>query len=365
MPSKKNQMKKSILIPLMTFVLGVPISNLNAQENDQRLNLPGDNLNLYAVLKLFQESPTLESFEKTLNDSDSKVNNLDLNNDNQVDYLKVIDHVDGDTHNIVIQDATSSTENQDVAVIVVQKIKDNQVQIQVIGDEDLYGKDYIIEPNFETDETETKSTPNPGYTAGGSQTIIVEKVTTRAIYDWPIVRVIYMPNYVVWISPWYWNYYPAFWHPWRPYYWHYYYGWHYHWNYYYWGHYRRWHQCRYESWNNFYFKQIRIISPTFIKIKAKGVFRNTYSRPDLMKKGSMEFKNKYPNSPGSKEKLPNKENIRTENSKPFIPRKENEGVRNNSEMNPNKTNQPKIRNNERRDNKTEQPEKNNKRRPKN
>ena len=143
-------MKKSILIPLITFFLGGPLANINAQETDQRLNLPGDNLNLYAVLKLFQESPTLEFFEKSLNDSDSKVNNLDLNNDNQVDYLKVIDHVDGDTHNIVIQDATSSSENQDVAVIVVQKIKDNQVQIQVIGDEDLYGKDYIIEPNFET-----------------------------------------------------------------------------------------------------------------------------------------------------------------------------------------------------------------------
>jgi len=103
----------------------------------------------------------------------------------------------------------------------------------------------------------------------------------------------------------------------------------------------------YESWNNFYFKQIRIMSPTFIKIKAKGVFRNTYSRPDMMKKGSTEFINKYPNSLGSKEKLQTKENNRTKNSKPLSPRKENEGVRNNSEMNPNKTNQPKIRNNER------------------
>jgi len=49
-----------------------------AQAEDEKLDLPGDNLNLYAVLKLFQESETLEGFERKLNEEDSEINNLDL-----------------------------------------------------------------------------------------------------------------------------------------------------------------------------------------------------------------------------------------------------------------------------------------------
>lgn len=45
-----------------------------SQKNNQpvALGLPGDNLNLYAVLEVFQKSPTLEGFEKSLNDKGLK-----------------------------------------------------------------------------------------------------------------------------------------------------------------------------------------------------------------------------------------------------------------------------------------------------
>src|SRR5215213_10747430 len=53
------------------------------------LGLAGDNLDLYAVLDLFQKSKTIEAFEKSLNEEKSKVNNLDLNLDKKVDFIKV------------------------------------------------------------------------------------------------------------------------------------------------------------------------------------------------------------------------------------------------------------------------------------
>ena len=109
----------------------------SAQTEPERLNLPGDNLNLYAVLKLFQESPTLETFEKKLNDSSSNVNNLDLDGDGKIDYIRVVDNPDGDLHNISLKIAINKTEEQNVAVFVVQKQADKKVQIQLIGDEDL------------------------------------------------------------------------------------------------------------------------------------------------------------------------------------------------------------------------------------
>src|SRR4051812_37948283 len=140
-----------------------------AQEEPEQLNLPGDNLNLYAVMKLFQESPTLEEFEKKLNDESNKVNNLDLNGDNQTDYIKVIDNPEGDTHNIALRVAVSKDEDQDVAVFVVNKDRNGQVQVQLIGDEDLYGKDYIIEP----DTRPPSATPNPGYAGDQPQPVSV------------------------------------------------------------------------------------------------------------------------------------------------------------------------------------------------
>ena len=51
------------------------------------LGLPGDNLDLYGVLSLFQKSKTIEDFEKALNEEKTGLNNLDLNLDNKVDFI--------------------------------------------------------------------------------------------------------------------------------------------------------------------------------------------------------------------------------------------------------------------------------------
>jgi hypothetical protein len=227
-------MKKSITITfiIVLFVSGLFLKSVG-QDTSTRLNLPGDNLNLYAVLKIFQESETLEIFEKKLNAKENNINNLDLNLDHQIDYIKVKDQVDGNVHNIILQDIVNANEVQDVAVIIVEKIQNNQVQIQIIGDEDLYGKDYIIEPNFETKESELNSIPNPGFTAGTSRVIQKVYTSTYTLYNWPIVQYIYLPSYDSWNSPYYWGLYPSYWQPWTPLYWHEYYGWQYHWGYYY------------------------------------------------------------------------------------------------------------------------------------
>jgi hypothetical protein len=47
------------------------------EEETKLLGLPGDNLDLYAVLDLFQKSKTIEEFEKTLNEEKTGINNLD------------------------------------------------------------------------------------------------------------------------------------------------------------------------------------------------------------------------------------------------------------------------------------------------
>jgi hypothetical protein len=279
----------------LMFLLGI---TLRAQDNtDEKLNLPGDNLNLYAVMTLFQESETLEGFEKNLNIEDSKINNLDLNNDDKTDYIKVIDEVDGDAHTIILQVAVTERENQDVAVFTVQKDANNQVQIQLVGDEELYGRDYIIEPNYS--DAPAGETPNPGYTGTTTtvqkEQVVVTKTTYVEVASWPVVTYIYTPAYVVYRSPWYWGYYPPYWNPWRPYYYDYYYGYHSHYHSHYYGHYRHSYHHRYPHYNDHYYSGHRSRSNTVYQHRQSGAYKNTYSRPETRQQGSADFNKKYPN----------------------------------------------------------------------
>ncbi len=270
---------------IITSTLALIISAWNmvgAQDYPaEYLGLPGDNLNLYATMKLFQESETLESFEKSLNDENSRINNLDLNGDNMVDYIMVIDYVDGDVHSIVLRAALNKDETQDVAVFTVQRFKNGAVQIQLVGDEALYGRNYIVEPIYADNQLET---PNPGY-SGNNGNVAVVRTTTFEIAAWPVVRYIYLPGYVRWHSSWYWDYYPSYWNPWRPFYYHTYYGYHYNMHNYYYGHYRTCNYYRYNHYNNFYYSKIRTYSPRVSAGIRHGNYRSTYSRPDLRKKG--------------------------------------------------------------------------------
>jgi hypothetical protein len=207
-------------IKIMAFTCSLLLSTIIYSQSDS-LGMPGDNLDLNAVLSIFKQSSSIEDFEKRLNSADTKVNNLDLNNDQQVDYLRVIDSGKNDYHSIVIQDPISKSESQDVAVIELQKKGDRIAHIQIVGDPALYGKDYIIEPKDQPQAQASNSNNNSSnddvynngqnYSNGGSQVMI-------NVWGWPSVNYIYSPGYNYWVSPWYWGYYPGWYSPWAPYY---------------------------------------------------------------------------------------------------------------------------------------------------
>jgi hypothetical protein len=274
-------MKKFIATSIFALLIAGAINIRAQQYPDEYLGLPGDNLNLYAVMDLFRESETLEKFERSLNDENNKLNNLDLDGNNYVDYITVSDYVDGDDHTIVLSVAISKYEKQDVAVFTVNRLKNGSVQIQLIGDEELYGKNYIIEPIYDDNNG---GTPNPGY-KGNQQNITVVRTTTYEIASWPLMLYIYQPNYVIWRSGWYYGYYPSYWRPWSPFYYHYYYGYHSHWYPTYYKHYRHWDHPRYERYNTFYYSSVRSNSKQVNSRIREGNYRTTYSRPESRSEG--------------------------------------------------------------------------------
>jgi hypothetical protein len=60
--------KKLSFLVVAVSLLSFSVFSQAAKDTTDLLGLPGDNLDLYAVLTLFQKSKTIEAFEKSLND---------------------------------------------------------------------------------------------------------------------------------------------------------------------------------------------------------------------------------------------------------------------------------------------------------
>lgn len=191
------------LLSLQGFSQSKDKSKDQPKEDTAALGLAGDNLDLYAVLDLFQKSKTIEGFEKSLNDEKEKINNLDLNLDKKVDFIKVVTTKGKDSsYTFVLQDDVTKTETQDVAVIYLSKEK-GKVSLQIVGDPELYGKDYVIEP-----KGNSSITANPGYTGDNPVTVNVPASTVTVVQSAPIVQYVYSPAYVPYYPPYYYGYYP-------------------------------------------------------------------------------------------------------------------------------------------------------------
>lgn len=213
------------------LILLIAIAGIANGQQAQEINLadstglPGDNFSLEGALALFKDSKSLEEFEKKINSQDETVNNLDLNNDGKVDYIKIVTAKKDDAHVVILQVPVSKTETQDVAVIEIEKDGDESAFLQILGDEDLYGNTKIVEPIPETEPGDPgASDRGPAAYSHGSFYVHVN------VWFWPCIRFMYAPVYTVYISPWYWGYYPVWWSPWNPYPWRYHYMscWHHH-----------------------------------------------------------------------------------------------------------------------------------------
>ncbi len=219
-------------INLLAIIMLTAFISLNAQEvansdknaESSKLDLPGDNLDLYATLDLFQKSKTIEEFEKSLNDKEVGINNLDLDADGNVDFIKVETKQDKDDFTFILQVDVVKDDIQDVAVILVSKDEKDKVTIQMVGDEDLYGKDYVIEPKLKTEAV----TANPAYSGADTVKVVSQEATVVVVESAPIVHYVYSPMYAPYYPPYYYGYYPPYYRPYPVVSFHIYFGHHHH-----------------------------------------------------------------------------------------------------------------------------------------
>jgi hypothetical protein len=190
--------------------------SVNAQQDST--GMPGDNFSLQGALEMFKQSASPEEFEKLINSESKNVNNLDLNGDGDIDYIRVIDKADKDVHAFVLQVVVSETENQDIAVIEIEKTGDTTAVLQIVGDEEIFGEQIVVEASDEGDEVIEDN--NNGFGKGPSANFFEASRIVVNVFFWPGVRFVYRPVYVPWVSPWRWHHYPNYWRPWHPYAWH-------------------------------------------------------------------------------------------------------------------------------------------------
>ena len=134
-------------------------------------------LDLHAVAAAFAESRSVQEFERLLNSPRYMINNLDLNRDGWIDYLRVLETRQGYYHALLIQACLAPSVFQDVATLVAEH-RANTLYVEVIGDPYLYGYNYIVRPTF------------------------VKRPPMWDVYG--------HPTYNPWVSPYYYGYYPSY-----------------------------------------------------------------------------------------------------------------------------------------------------------
>jgi len=182
---------KHLIIILLIFSFGL-VSGQSGRAQDEKVTIvtptseAAEGLDLNVVSELFKDSKNLEEFEKALNDPETGVNNLDLDENGEVDFIRVVEETADDTRLIILQVPLGDEEFQDIATIEVEKGGDEEYNLQVHGNEDIYGVDYYVAP------------------------------TVVHIHTWPIIVWLYGPVYHPYRSVYYWGHYPHWWRPYHP-----------------------------------------------------------------------------------------------------------------------------------------------------
>lgn len=172
-----------LLLLVMSYSFGFAQGNITVIAPTSEI---AEGLDLEAVGELFSEADNLEAFEKVLNDPDVGINNLDLNDDGFVDYIRVVEDMVDDVHLIILQVPLGENEFQDVATIEVERTDDDGYNMQIRGNEVIYGPDYYVAPRY------------------------------VHIHTWPIIIWIYRPVYTPYRSVYYYGYYPHWYRTYHP-----------------------------------------------------------------------------------------------------------------------------------------------------
>ncbi len=208
--TQKRIIMRFFNLSIIVFILLT--TPLWGQESDKL----GEDFDLEALPGILEKVNDFEELEKAINDSTNSINNLDLDNNGEVDYILIQEEADGETHIAFLRVAMAEDEFQDVATIEMEKQSSTTATFQIVGDSALYGDVYILEPEGGiVDISSTDTEPESEYDNGHGPS------APPYVVPFPAVRVticvgVYSPGYTVFVSPYGFMLRPVWFRPWHP-----------------------------------------------------------------------------------------------------------------------------------------------------
>ena len=140
-------MKRILLIAALAVGLISCGSNQNPNQGNnvsiQANALPGFNVNNFANLVKRTSNPT--QIETAINAQDNDINNLDLDKDGKVDFLKVVES----PNKIQVVDDVNNTDSVTVATLnITPNQANNQADMQIQGNPTYCGQNYYYHSSF-------------------------------------------------------------------------------------------------------------------------------------------------------------------------------------------------------------------------
>ena len=102
-------------------------------------------LDLQLVGELLKRARNAEEFESLLNSKDTGVNNLDLNGNGRVDYIRVAEFSEGSVRGFKLTAAPEPGVIREIALIAIEKRDDEPDQdarVEIRGNPEIYGKNH-------------------------------------------------------------------------------------------------------------------------------------------------------------------------------------------------------------------------------
>jgi hypothetical protein len=107
----------------------------------------GDNLNLQALGEMVKTSQNAQDIENKLNQPNS-INNLDLDGDGKVDYIKVTEYGTGGQRGFSFTVDLAGGQSQEVATVELQQGQNQQASMNIQGNQNLYGNNGYYSSNY-------------------------------------------------------------------------------------------------------------------------------------------------------------------------------------------------------------------------
>ncbi|MBC2607194.1 hypothetical protein [Pelagicoccus albus] len=105
-------------------------------------------LDLRAAAELLKKASDGEELERLLNSASEGVNNLDLDEDGAVDYIKVTEYGSGNVKGFSLTVDLAESETQEIATIEIEKSSDGRAYVETRGNQHIYGNNHYYHNSF-------------------------------------------------------------------------------------------------------------------------------------------------------------------------------------------------------------------------